>query len=263
MKPEIIISYLYGELSEEESREVRAYLDDHPEAAAEMADLGAVRGFLGEAKASEAVPPLVLNLAPDVSPRPWWTHKWVPAVAAALALLLLFAGLDLRVRWQPGELSFSLGEPRGIQIPQVVAYEPDTSLRPLLRQMTARQDELSEQLAQQQTRNERLAQLIAQQPKAEVNPALSEEQLAALRQQLLSENRRLMQQLVAQSEERSVVHTAELMEDFALYLQEQRTQDLQLMTQAFNQVLYRQDAQREETEELLAMLITQVSRRGG
>ncbi|MEM9987566.1 MAG: hypothetical protein AAF804_20945, partial [Bacteroidota bacterium] len=99
-----LVDYLYGELDPEQAQAVEAYLDQHPELRQELGEMAGVRSFLADGRQEAELPPLELSLGEAKVVKPLWSRVWFQALAAAIVLLFLIAGLDLRVSWQPGQV---------------------------------------------------------------------------------------------------------------------------------------------------------------
>lgn len=91
-------AYVDGQLDDQRRGEVKAWLDAHPESAADVADWQAQNEALRNAFASEtSLRPedlALLSAVPVVSTTPWWRN-----VAAAIALLLLGGSAGYGLHW--------------------------------------------------------------------------------------------------------------------------------------------------------------------
>lgn len=120
---EKLIGLLYGELSEEEERELRAVLETNAELAAELAELREAREFLKDWEVEEKTPGFVMvesggrgraageprggfaaGLRRFATNPAWW------GMAAAAVLLLVLAANDFRVERMNGGLILRLGQ---------------------------------------------------------------------------------------------------------------------------------------------------------
>lgn len=263
MKPDeaTLIDYLYGELDAERRAQVEAYLAVNPEAAAELADMEELREWVQEAKPQEeALPTLRISLTPPAPRTSWWQSRWLQAAAVGLLLMLTAAALDLRLEIKDRQMTLAFGPTVPTELPSAPPVI-DTTLRPLLWQLAQRQDSLTEALAESEAREQRQFMRIAQrmQSLGTQTITLDPSQLGMLRTELVAENARLVEDLVRRNQNEHLDLTADMLSQLAEYLEDQRTQDLELMAIALRNVWLRQDEQHQETELLLTQLIEQVA----
>ena len=113
-KEEMLIDYLYGELSAAESARVEQYLREHPEEKAKLVGLEDTRTLLTTYADKEVIVPTILE---NDRKRVGWLQessvRWTLGVAASIGLLLLFAYIvDLKIELSRGELSVQFGKPQ-------------------------------------------------------------------------------------------------------------------------------------------------------
>jgi len=243
-----LISYLYGELSPDEREKVEAYLHQHPEAREEMEEMQSIRSFFSEEKEETDTPPLVIQLTPQ--PKTVAFPRWSKWAAAAVVALLL------------GNGAINLFGNKNMDTPSYAAAAQDSLMLDRMNQLAARQDSMFQNMQRVQQGSEQqfsaLEHMISE--SRQVKATLSEAQMADLREGLLAENSQLLTSLIQQAREDQFQTTQAMLEELALYMDDQRTQDLELMAIALREVWTRQDAQQEETEILLSQLIDEVSR---
>src|SRR6478609_11823881 len=106
-----LIAYLYGELSEKETKKLEAYFQQHPEALAKLRGFDKVREVMSHAQDKEVIAPPVF--VDDAGVKPLWHSSYfrVSIGIAASILFLLVAGklLGPEIKYSNGELRISFG----------------------------------------------------------------------------------------------------------------------------------------------------------
>ncbi|RMG76052.1 MAG: hypothetical protein D6722_00005, partial [Bacteroidetes bacterium] len=148
------------------------------------------------------------------------------------------------------------GEVRiGFGPPPVVAPSPDQLTQADLEAALARQrDSMDLALS-------RMESLLSQRPAPQPTPAftrLDPSQLETLREELLAENTRRMAELLTVSQAYQQEATEDLLRQFSFYLEQQRTQDLELINYALNDLAETSGRQQQETAWLLGELMAQL-----
>jgi hypothetical protein len=179
---ELLMDYLYGEISETGRKKLEQYLQTHPEMQQELKELQSVRSLLQKAPDIESdtkllpVEPKTRSFsewrrqAADVLPRSGWAKA---ALAAAACILLLFIGVaaaNLNIQSTNNGVSFHLGY--GKQRAQVRTNIPKNhpsqivlakqQLETLARQMQKKNADILTEYAKKLTKkNQRQLQQIA------------------------------------------------------------------------------------------------------
>lgn len=246
----LLMDYLDGAVSPTVRSAIERWLAAHPEQAAELADLAETRQWL------HAQPPVPLPAGPVVltAPAPRPARRWrLPLqVAAALLLLTLAAGLGgLRLSTGQGELRIGFGPP-----PAAAPAPAGLTEATLQAALAQQRDSLYLVLS-------RLEAQWQQQPPPAPVPApavarLDPAQLEDLRASILAENTRRMAELLTVSQAYQQEATEDLLRQFSAYLQQQRSQDLELISLALNDIVETSGRQQQETTWLLSELLAQL-----
>jgi len=267
-----LLDYLYEELSTDEKHDLEATLAKDPDLVDRLRSLSEIRTGLEGLTDEPIKESLVLPLQIKSGSSSWHRilhNPWLQAVAAAILLLITAALLDLRVSFQEREFSIQFGSP--LPNEQVLTLsewqKAQTQQQNYLRQVVAQQlayqqDTLKTSLSElDQTFTRRWQRLEAQYAAIDTVPTeitLNDRQVRMLRNQLMRENYQMLTDLVEYSNSYHREYTEKLLSDFATYMEQRRTEDLQLISKALNDVLEQSDLQQQETELLLAQLITQI-----
>ncbi|MEM6633394.1 MAG: hypothetical protein AAF694_27220 [Bacteroidota bacterium] len=269
-----LISYLYDEWEEANKEGFEAELAKHPDWEEELDTLSEVLGKLQAAKTPEARPPK-LDLSYTSHEKPFrsglsfLSSPWIQAAIWAMLMMCTAALTGLEVSWNSTE-GFNLHfgrKPINTESVAVVSNKEDNVQQQLIQQMgllsaqlDAQEDSLSQQLESlylqvdqrlksQQNRKQSLSQEVY----------LSEDQFRSIRKELLRENYQLMTDLMEYAAEYQRAYNEQMLGDFAQYLNTQRSEDLQLISLALQEILQQNDIQQKETEILLGQLITNFS----
>jgi hypothetical protein len=256
MNPEItneqLIAWLYGELPESQRPAVERYLDEHPEAQAELEQMRGLRKQLQQLPEPEQQTPVLMLPAEPViahaSGSQWW--KSLVAVAASLALLMGIASLSqLEVQYDAGSWNVRFGSPG----PAEAIVQPGTSapeIRALMQQsLSEYQDSLRQAFATQEAQwEQQFASLQRQIPRSQ---GITKGQFEQLSTQIREENYELVVRLTEWSQTQQRIQVEDLIVELTQYLEMQRNEDLQKIGYAFQQVQQKNEA----SEELLAELV--------
>lgn len=264
IKEDLLIAYMYDELSAEEKRKVETYLATHPEAAAEFQELQKLRRQLASLPDQEViVPPLIAAKAthPDYLGR---LARTILAIAASLALILMCAWLtNLRVSWYKNEVRISFGKTDNPTDAPVITDEEiqamlDRAVEAHIRNLMARQDS---SLQPQEDRNQKLVKHVSPHlsyPTPQV--ALSDEFIKSLTTELYAENARILKELIDLSAREQKDMLEQLLIEFAQYTNQQRLHDLQKIYNRLSELEQQTEWYQRETDQILSSLITSANR---
>ena len=231
------MDYLYEELPAERMAEVAAWLEDHPEAKAELEELQGVRAMMHPVPDTPVQRPvLMLSQEAVRRPRRWWPT----AVAAALLLLMVaLVGLRMQVQVGNGTLTLAFGTPT----PKVDTVDaPEFLTRAEVDALIAQQvallptpkpttDPDSLRRALEQWKGKLLGQMVAMQvaqarEQAETLPVgVTQEEFFTTLQEMQEENVRLMMALLAESDQNLREDLQQTLVQLSAYYDEVRSQD--------------------------------------
>ena len=268
------ISYLYGDMSEEEKIVFEAKLDQDPKLKEEILGLKATRSCLKGVKEIEDVPALPslveLEERPSLPRTQWWQSPWLQAAVFAMAIMCTAALTGMNMRWNSQE-GFSLQFGKTAENPiSIIEQENSRTLenqealvqhtRLIQQILGAQQDSLSDQLSDFHALMEkRIERQMAQFASQRREVSLSDEQFSSIRKELLRENYQLMTDLMEYGAEYQRSYNEQMLNEFAQYLDQQRSEDLQLISVALSDILQQNNIQQQETEILLGQLINHVA----
>lgn len=283
-----MISWMYGELDENERAKVEAYFSEHPEELKEVQQLQSVRDVMSRAADKEVIAPPVV---PDHEQRtiPIWRASYfrVSMSIAASFILILVAGrlLGPEISYSNNELRISFGAPKTAEtVPEQIAIEnipgqagPDSNQDTDLVQASLTEAEIQEMInASLRSSEERIGRrltsaqseldktvrtALASAPAeidslAERLSKASERQVRAFVTSLRDENLSMMRQYLDLSASAQRAYMENLLVDFSKWQQEQRSQDLQILLTRVNSIENNTNQLKEETEQILASIIS-------
>jgi len=252
---QLLVAYLYGELNEQQREEVEEYLASHASAREELAALEAVRKSLASVTDKEVIVPHAAFTAPSPGRSYHRFTTSVLAVAASVALLLLFGWLThTRIRWTGRELYISFGHtPAQLQDTLLTARQVQNMIKLALQQHQV--NTVADQAMLQQQVQSWVHAALAQQ-KQPAQPA--EEYLRQYTDALYSENARIMRDFINQTAKEQQQAIEELLVDFARYVNQQRETDLQTLYTRINALEQNTEQYKQETDLLLTDIMTSV-----
>jgi hypothetical protein len=268
------MAYLYDELEGAAKEKMEQYLLDNPGARLELENFRQLRQVLGKAEDKEVIaPPIVLG---DSKQRFLWNtpvFRIVSSIAASLLVIILagkFTGLQMSMSGNEFRLSF--GETRHAQ-PVTDTAQPAVSTQEVQQMINEalNQNNLAMQASWQQTQQKLDASLrsnlasnsgkIDKLVKEAANA--SQVQIRDYVAGLQSQNTQVVKDYFQLSGAEQKKYIENLLVDFAKYLQQQRSDDLQIVQSRLNSLEQNNDVFRQETEQILTSLITTVNTKGG
>ncbi|MEP1033820.1 hypothetical protein [Ekhidna sp.] len=254
-KPEesTLISYLYGELSAEENRKVEEYLSGNDEAASELEELKSTLSIMGQLKDKEVdVPTFTFDHSAKVvvangSASLFWRQSM--AIAASIALLL-FIGYLTRFNVSVGEDGFQLAfgeQNKGfsqVAVQSMIAEAISENNNNLNQKLATTEAGIKEYVKDNnQSLQSKFVSQVSEQP-------MSESDFEHERQQYLS----YLKQLIEDSEQSHKVYTDQIMTDFAIFLDIQRQNDMQVIQTRFNNLEDNTELNAFKTDQILSNL---------
>lgn len=107
-----MMDYLYGEMTDQESREYELWLNQNPEIRQEIEEMRTSQQWLAEVEDVQPQP-LVVELPGERK----FERKWLYRVGAAAAVILALWLSDFQIRTEQGGMILSFGHPESIQAP--------------------------------------------------------------------------------------------------------------------------------------------------
>jgi hypothetical protein len=265
----MLMAYLYGELDATETEKVQGYLQQHPEELKKLQGLGDARTIFAQVQDKEVIaPPIFMD---DANVKPLWQSsyfKTVMSIAASL-LFLMVAGkfLGTEINYSGGELKISFGGKREAVKEMVQPSLTEEKVKEMIKTSLASNNEvITSSWAEDQ---KRLSQSIRQnldQNSKKIDALMkgaastaSQEQVRGFVASLQNENLKLMKDYFQLSTADQKKYTESLLVDFSQYLKEQRKQDLMLFQTRVNSIEKNTDQFKQETEQLLANIISSPS----
>jgi hypothetical protein len=270
------MAYLYGELEGTEKEKVDQYLLSSPEARLEFEKFQNLRKLMSSVEDKEVIaPPIIIEGSKQ---RFLWntpTFRLIASIAASLLLILLVGKVTgARVSVSNNEFRLSFGE-------QKVVEQPVQSDKKLT--ATEVQEMINSTLAQNNTTlqsswNENQKRLLDESQKKlnasiRENLALtstkidellrtaataSQTQIEAYVATMKTENAQQMKDYFQLTSTQQKKYIEDLVVDFAQYLQQQRTNDLQLVQNRLLNIEQNTTTFQQETEQILTSIISNV-----
>lgn len=262
-----LIDYLYGEMSADEKKEFEARLTEDPELQKELETLQSTREDLSQLEDKEVMEPFSIwghtksgwmgnnNNKRAIMLRP------ITAIAASLIILMVvgFAtDFSLRINKEGFQMGFHKTEGSSNK-PSITE---DDVKRILAQEIEKNNEQIFANLHQtQNTINSKLASLeaVADQSKNTNNQSITSNDLNEFFVNVQSKNAKLLEDYLNQSSQQQQQYFKTMLTQFNEYLQEQRTEDLNFVQSEILQVKYSQKQQKNETDQVLAGLISTVS----
>ncbi|MDN5215910.1 hypothetical protein QQ020_27785 [Fulvivirgaceae bacterium BMA12] len=278
---EQIIAYLYGESSEEEAQRVEAYLQKHPDAAAEFEAFTGLRKSLNKIPDVEVTQPVIMldhgrrANGPEAIFRSRFLQK-AAAIAAVIILGLLTARLvGLNVRYGDQSLTVAFNEGEAIPTETVKASGPKTNklslnedsmqqLQASINKFFAPENQMAIQRLDSLESTVKILNKKMQHPVAKVSNKATEtlpRDMEALARQISQQNLQLFSELLKASQQQQEAYIKSLFSEFSHYIQTQRLEDLIEIETTLKVLKQESELDKLETDEVIARLIQTVNDR--
>lgn len=261
-----LMAYLYDELDAAEREKVEQYLAANPEARKELESLRGVSAMLGTVRDKEVIAPPIF--IPDANRANFWDAPYfrtILGIAASLVMVILvakFAGLTISTSGNGMTLSFGETTPGTTIAPALT----ETKVREMINQsliannetLNAGWEQSQQKLAESIGKNlvvnsDRMNELVKQASQA------SKDQIEGYVSSLQAENMKLVKDYFTLTSGEQKQYIEGLLVDFAKYLQQQRTDDLQLVQMRLHNIEQKNTAFKQETEQILTSIISSVN----
>jgi hypothetical protein len=265
-----LAAYLYGELSKDEMARVSSYLTAHPEVKKELEEIKSLQKTMGKLNDKEVTEPSFVFENPSVvvvsdQPRLNSLMKLTMGMAASIAILLLIGYFtSLNISFKDNGMQLSFGTIEHINTPvtnniteaNVKAWMKEslaTNNEDLLSKIDAVESNFSNQVDLQQVAHHK--QLKSLTSANRVDQDIINQYVSQLKQ----ENKDIILSLVEVSERNQQQYMSEMITDFSAYLDEQRSNDLEMIQTSFNNLKDNTEISQIETNEVLASIISTVN----
>jgi hypothetical protein len=263
MNEETLMAYLYGESNAEERERVEKYFSENPGELQKYKELLFVRNAMSKVEDKEVIaPPIFMDdEKPVIS---LWRSGFVrysAGIAAAFVIVMIGAKLlGLQMSYSGNQFTLSFGAP--------AVKEANTGLSPeQVQAMISSALSQNNQAVQaswdaSQTRmKETLQQNVAltSQKIDEITKSVasaSQEEIRQYMQSLRSENNQIVQDYIRLSSNDQKQYIESLLVDFSKYMQEQRNQDLNVLSTRLNTLEEDNTLFRQEAGQILTSLIS-------
>jgi hypothetical protein len=263
------MAYLYNEMESPEKEKFERYLLENPEAQKNLAGFQRLSHMMGAVKDKEVIaPPIVIG---DVNPKFNWNApylKTILSIAASLILIILVGRVaGIQASFAGNEFKLSFGEPKETQVihetpsSSLTAQEVQTMINSSLNQNNLAmqtnwkqtQDKLDASVRTNLAVNSaKINELVQQASTA------SQDQIRQFVAGMQSQNSQVMKDYFQLTSTEQKKYIENLLVDFSKYLQQQRTDDLQLVQSRLNNLEQNTDMFKQETEQILSSIITSV-----
>src|SRR5688572_16242521 len=265
-----LMAYLYGELEGAEKEAIETYLLHHPEAQQELQRFQQMRAMMSQVKDKEVIaPPIFVG---ESKQRFIWNApylKTIVSIAASLLIVILIGRVaGMKIAYQANELSISFGGKEKHQAKPSVqsstglsSEDVQTLINASLNENNAAmltswkqtQDKLDASITQNLEHNStKIDKLVRDASLA------SQEQVRQFVSRMQAENMQLVKGYFKLSADEQKQYIESLLVDFSKYLQQQRSDDLQLVQTRLNSLEKNTNVFKQETEQILSSIITSV-----
>lgn len=260
-----LMAYLYGELQGDEKRSVEKYLAENPQAMTELQGMMDVRKILSVIEDKEVIaPPIVME---DSRQRFLWNTPYLKTVIsiAASIMLLLVAGkiLDLRISFEGNSAQISFGAPapktdnpvqEGLtaqQVQDMINQSVQNNNQVVQASWSESQKKIDASIRQNMAMNsEKFNELVKKASTA------SEAQISGYVASLKNENQQMVKDYFKLTTSEQQKYIESLLVDFAKYMNQQRTSDLEAIQLRMASMEQNTTALKEETEQILTSIIS-------
>ena len=260
------MEYLYGEMSMEERKSMEQLFAQDPKVREEYEALKAVRDQLSSLPDKEVLPPPIMFPSHDQRLKARGIKTFL-GIAATLLLLMVsgwFLGLTMEV--ERGEFRLTFGS---FSKGRESRFSPDLASQNSIQKMIDESLERKTQAMENDFRKKQLAFQMSLEKNFEENnrkmqhlmkvvSSASQEEIQHYVSSVQEQNRKTMENYFQLASKEQKKYVEDLIVDFSMYLQQQRKQDLQVIQTQFNDLQQNTRDLKQETEEVLASIITAV-----
>jgi hypothetical protein len=266
------MAYLYNEMEGQEKEKFERYLLENPDTQKNLAGFQRLHHMMGAVKDKEVIaPPIVIG---DMNQTFFWNttyFKTILSIAASLILIILVGRVaGIQASFSGSEFRMSFGEPKKEQpqqqtspslTPEQVQGMINSSLNQNNIAMQANWKETQQKLdasirSNLAVNSGKINDLVKQASSA------SQEQIREFVSGMQTENSQMVKDYFQLTSSEQKKYIENLLVDFAKYLQQQRSDDLQLVQSRLYNLEQNTDMFKQETEQILSSIITSVGNTG-
>jgi mannitol-specific phosphotransferase system IIBC component len=266
----ILAAYLYGELSKDEQAKVAIYLTEHPDAKRELDEIKSMQKLMGKLKDKEVTEPSFVfenPLVVVVSKHQFLSRimKLTIGMAASIALLLLVGYFtELHVSFENQTMKLSFGDTKNISPTDTSNVTEDNIKAWMQESLAVNNQSILSKINDVETslvdkvntqNSAHSVQLKSMNTSNNIDQTIIDQYVS----QLKEENKEIILRLVDVSERNQQQYMTAMMTDFSNYLDQQRTNDLEVIQTSFNNLKDNTEINQIETNELLASIISTVN----
>lgn len=263
MSEEALMAYLYGECNAEERTEIEKYFNTNPEELEKYKELLFVREAMSRIEEKEVIAPPItaLDEKPIVSLWRSGFVRYAAGIAAAFVVVMIGAKLlGLQMSYSSNQFTLSFGAPTAKEVksgisPEQVQEMIAAALSKNNQAVQASWDESQTKMKETLQQNVTLTSQKVDQITKSVASA-SQEEIRQFMQSLRSENNQLVQDYIRLSSNDQKQYIESLLVDFSKYMQEQRNQDLNVLSTRLNALEEDNTLFRQEAGQILTSLIS-------
>jgi hypothetical protein len=263
-----LMAYLYGELQGEDKEKMEEYLLQNPAAQKELEQLSSLRSMMSTVTDKEVIaPPIFVG---DAKQLPFWNSsyfKTMMSIAASLILVILVGRLSgLHINYANQELKISFGNgkvivPQNVQ-PAYASLTTDQVQSMINASLNQNNSVMQASLKESQQKLDASIKKNLQDNTSKVNTLVheasnaSDEQIQQYVAGLQAENMKLVKDYFQLTSTEQKKYIEDMLVDFAKYLQQQHSNDLQVVQTRLNSLEKNTNMFKQETEQILSSIIT-------
>ncbi len=265
-----LASYLYGELPKDVHAQITVYLSENPEVKKELEEIKSLQEVMEKLQDKEVSEPSFVfedSSVVVVSKNPYLNNfmKLTMGMAASIALLLLVGYFtELHISFENKGLQLSFGESQSTAPIETNTVSEENIKAWMQESLAANNENILSKI------NEVEANLVSQ---VDLQKIAHSSQIKSLKasqgvdqniidqyvSQLKDENKEIILSLVEVSERNQQQYMNQMISDFSAYLDEQRTNDLEVILSSYNNLKDNTEISQIETNEILASIISTVN----
>jgi len=263
------MAYLYDEMSGAEKDKMEQYLLSNPDARKELEQYRNMRKLLGTVGDKEVIaPPIVVG---ESRQRFLWNAPYLKAtvsIAASLLIIMLVGrATGTQVSFSGNELKLSFGEPKKpapVESNPVASLSPEQVQQMINTSLTQNNEAMRASLTETQQKLDASIKNNLASNSGKIDKLVHEASTASQTQiqqyvsSMQTQNLQLVKDYFKLTSNEQKDYIEDLLVDFAKYLQQQRTDDLQIVQTRLNSIEQNSNVFQQETEQILSSIINTV-----